>query len=102
MSRLIKINHDLYEAAKREARLERHTIQAQIEFWVKVGRAAIDNPDLPASFIADSLASLSEPKPVKQAQFRLDELLANWTPEMKRSNEDNEWLAAKPVGKEIW
>jgi hypothetical protein len=102
MSRLIKINHDLYEAAKREARFERRTIQAQIEFWVKVGRAAIDNPDLPASFIADSLASLSEPKPVKQAQFRLDELLANWNPEMKRSNEDNEWLEAKPVGKETW
>ncbi|QWD59278.1 hypothetical protein [Polynucleobacter sp. MWH-UH35A] len=102
MSRLIKINHDLYEAAKREARFERRTIQAQIEFWVKVGRAAIDNPDLFATFIANLLVSLSDPKPTKQAQFQLDELLANWSPDMKRSNEDDEWLEAKPVGKEVW
>ena len=67
MSRLIKINHDLYKAAKREARFEHRTIQAQIEFWVKVGRGAIDNPDLPATFIADSLASLSDPKPAKKS-----------------------------------
>ncbi|QWE19892.1 hypothetical protein [Polynucleobacter sp. AP-Kolm-20A-A1] len=99
MSRLVKINYDLYEAAKREARFERRTIQAQVEFWIKVGRAAIDNPDLPASFIADSLASLLEPK---AAQFQLDGLLANWNSEMKCLNKDDEWLEAKPVGKEVW
>ena len=32
-----------------------------MEFWAKVGRAALDNPDLPASFIAESLMSLAEP-----------------------------------------
>lgn len=34
----------------------------QIEYWSKVGRAALDNPDLPVSFIAEALASLSEPR----------------------------------------
>lgn len=38
----------------------------QIEFWVRVGRAALDNPDLPLSFIAESLASLSEPREYAQ------------------------------------
>ena len=33
-----------------------------VEFWAKVGRAALDNPDLPASFIAESLMGLAEPR----------------------------------------
>ena len=58
----VRIDDDLYELAKLEAKAEHRTIAAQIEFWAKVGRAAIDNPDLPASFIAESLASLAEPR----------------------------------------
>jgi len=34
----------------------------QLEFWAKVGRAALDNSDLPASFIAESLTSMAEPR----------------------------------------
>lgn len=56
----VRIDDDLYELAKQEAKAEHRTIAGQIEFWAKVGRAAIDNPDLPVSFIAESLASLSE------------------------------------------
>jgi hypothetical protein len=37
-----------------------------IEFWARVGRAALDSPDLPLSFIAESLASLAEAR--EQAQ----------------------------------
>jgi hypothetical protein len=33
-----------------------------VEFWAKVGRAALDNPDLPASFVAESLMSMAEPR----------------------------------------
>ena len=102
MSRSVKINENLYEAAKVEARKERRTIEAQIEFWIKVGRASIDNPDLPTSFIADSLASLSETRPAKQSQYKLSELLASWNPEMNYPEEDAQWLDMKPIGKEIW
>lgn len=38
------------------------TVRKQIEFEEKVGRAALENPDLPASFIAESLKSLAEPR----------------------------------------
>ena len=38
------------------------SVQGQVEFWAKVGRAALDNPDLPASFIAESLMSMAEPR----------------------------------------
>ena len=30
--------------------------EGQAEFWAKVGRAALDNPDLPASFISADMA----------------------------------------------
>ena len=58
----VRIDDDLYELEKLEAKAEHRTIAGQIEFWAKVGRAAIDNPDLPVSFIAESLASLAEPR----------------------------------------
>ena len=58
----VRIEDDLYELAKSEAKSEHRTIAGQLEFWATVGRAAIDNPDLPISFITASLASLAEPR----------------------------------------
>ncbi|WP_229215629.1 ParD-like family protein [Duganella sp. CY15W] len=63
----IRINQDLYEQAKQDAAIEHRSIAGQIEFWARVGRAALDNPDLPVSFIAESLASLAEPRESAQA-----------------------------------
>uniref|UniRef100_Q3AQ94 ParD-like antitoxin of type II toxin-antitoxin system n=1 Tax=Chlorobium chlorochromatii (strain CaD3) TaxID=340177 RepID=Q3AQ94_CHLCH len=62
VSTSIRINQELYEQAKQDAKLEHRSIAGQIEFWARVGRAALDNPDLPVSFIAESLASLAEPR----------------------------------------
>jgi hypothetical protein len=64
----IRINQDLYEQARQDAAAEHRTIAGQIEFWARVGRAALDNPDLPVSFVAESLASLAEPRD-QAAQF---------------------------------
>lgn len=58
----IRIDQSLYNQAKVDAASEHRTIAGQIEFWAKVGRAALDNPDLPVSFVAESLASMSEPR----------------------------------------
>lgn len=58
----IRIDQTLYDQAKSDATAEHRTISGQIEYWAKLGRAALDNPDLPLSFIAESLASLSEPR----------------------------------------
>jgi ParD-like antitoxin of type II bacterial toxin-antitoxin system len=102
MSTLVKINNDLYELAKLAAKNERRTVAQQIEFWVKVERTVIDNPDLPTPFIADALASLSERRVEKKPEYKLEELLAQWSPSMRRSKEDDEWLEMRPVGKEIW
>ena len=54
----VRIEPALYNRAKKEAAIEHRTIAGQIEFWAQVGRACIDNPDLPVNFVIDSLASL--------------------------------------------
>jgi len=58
----IRIDQTLYDQAKADAAAEHRTIAGQVEFWAKLGRAALDNPDLPVSFIAESLASMAEPR----------------------------------------
>ena len=61
-SKSIRIDLTLYNEARDEAVAEHRTIAGQVEYWAKVGRAALDNPDLPVSFIAESLASMAEPR----------------------------------------
>ena len=58
----IRIDQALYDQARSEAAAEHRTISGQVEYWAKVGRAALDNPDLPVSFIAEALVSLAEPR----------------------------------------
>ena len=62
----VRIDEALVDAARAAAKAEFRTVQGQVEFWAKVGRAALDNPDLPVSFVAESLASMAEPR--SQAQ----------------------------------
>lgn len=58
----VRIDEELVDAARSAAKAEFRTVQGQVEFWAKVGRAALDNPDLPATFIAESLMSMAEPR----------------------------------------
>lgn len=58
----VRIDEELVSAARAAAKAEFRTVQGQVEFWAKVGRAALDNPDLPASFIAETLISMAEPR----------------------------------------
>ena len=62
----LRINQELYDQARQDATVEHRSIAGQIEFWARVGRAALDNPDLPVSFVAESLASLAEPRSQSQ------------------------------------
>lgn len=51
MSISIRINEDLYNQAK---------IPNQIEYWAKIGKNAIANPDLPIDMIKDLLIAKNE------------------------------------------
>jgi hypothetical protein len=55
MSIAIRIDKELYEDAKRTAAAEYRTIPLQVAFWAKIGKVALENPDLPIELIRDML-----------------------------------------------
>lgn len=56
----IPIDDRIYAEAKSHAQSECRTIAGQIEFWAKVGKAALDNPDLPIEMIRELLIARAE------------------------------------------
>jgi hypothetical protein len=60
MSVSIRIDDGLYDAARVRAKAEMRSVPQQVAYWAKVGRAALDNPDLPIEFVRDTLVALEE------------------------------------------
>jgi hypothetical protein len=58
----VRIDSELYDQAKLHANAERRTIAGQIEFWALIGKAALDNPDLPIDFVRDLMIAKGEGK----------------------------------------
>ena len=58
--RSIKISAGMYNLAEGTAAAEGRSVSDQVEFWARVGRAALDNPDLPVDFISDILTSKAQ------------------------------------------
>ena len=56
----VRIDDTLYEQAKAHASAERRTIAGQIEFWAMVGKAALDNPDLPIDCVRELMIARAE------------------------------------------
>jgi hypothetical protein len=46
--------------ARAQAHAERRTIAGQIEFWAMIGKASLDNPDLPVDFVRELLIARAE------------------------------------------
>ncbi len=69
MPQYVMLSQGLYEAAKSAAEKNRFCIEEQIEFWARLGRTCIENPDLPSAFIAECLLSLSESKSQELVPF---------------------------------
>ena len=58
----LRIDEEIYDEAKKTASAECRTIPHQIEFWARIGKCALDNPDLPTEFIKDLLVSTRQDK----------------------------------------
>jgi len=63
----------LLAEAKKHAKSSKRTIPEQVAYWAKIGKAAIDNPDLPVLFIADIFKGLDEAKEGKLTPFTFGE-----------------------------
>ncbi|MCC5835213.1 MAG: ParD-like family protein [Opitutales bacterium] len=62
MSTVIRISDDLAKDAKIRSNVERRSVTAQVEYWAVIGKAVEENPDLPYSFIKETLLGLEEMK----------------------------------------
>ena len=60
MSMPVRIEDELYEQAKAASKGECRTISGQLEFWAKMGKVALDNPDLPIEFVRELLIARTE------------------------------------------
>jgi hypothetical protein len=58
MNTNIRISPELLRIAELAAAEGQRTVSEQIQYWAKIGKACIDNPDLPVNFVIDSLTSL--------------------------------------------
>ena len=62
MSTTVKLPDELAEMAKRRAAAENRSLAQQIEYWVRLGKAAEENPDIPLQLIKDILQAGNEAK----------------------------------------
>ena len=60
MATTIKLPDELIADARRYGKVYSRSAPKQIEFWVKIGKIAEDNPDMPYEFIKDILIARDE------------------------------------------
>ena len=53
----VRIERSFYESAVKTAKAECRTISGQVEYWARIGKASLDNPDLPVEFIQQILVA---------------------------------------------
>ena len=68
-SRAVKLSGDIILEANKYAAVFSRSVPKQIEHWIKIGRIAEENPDLPYSFLKDILISLEENKKEKPVPY---------------------------------
>ncbi|MCL2067633.1 MAG: ParD-like family protein [Treponema sp.] len=66
----IRLSEDIMKAAVTYAPINSRSIPKQIEHWVKIGRIAEENPDLPYEFIKGVLEAKSEMENGEVSEFR--------------------------------
>ena len=69
MSTVIRISDGLAREAKTRSKVEHRSTTSQLEYWATMGKAAEDNPDLPFSFIKDTLMAMEEMKESPKEEY---------------------------------
>ena len=57
----VQIEEDLFNSATAEGKANFRSTENQINFWAKVGKNALENPDLPVDFIAKIIIAQNQP-----------------------------------------
>jgi len=73
MSVAIKLSDALAQEAKLCATVTHRSVPKQIEYWSRIGKLAEENPDLPFSFIQETLLAIGESKdPQQVSDYQFD------------------------------
>ena len=67
MANMIRLSENEYEKARKYAAAESRSISKQIEYWAKIGRNCILNPDLTANEVK-AILEASEEKQIKETE----------------------------------
>lgn len=70
MAVALKLSDDLVEDAKVIAAAEHRSVPKQIEYWARIGKAVLENPELPLRLIQDTMLSLEEAKAGQLAPYK--------------------------------
>ena len=60
MAVAMKLSDELVDDAKAVAAAEHRSVPKQIEYWARIGKAVLDNPDMPLRVIQDTMLSIEE------------------------------------------
>jgi hypothetical protein len=69
MSTVIRISDQLAREAKTRSKVEHRSMTSQLEYWATIGKAAEENPDLPFSFIKETLLAIEEMKSAEKEEY---------------------------------
>ena len=65
----LRLSEELVNDAKIESSVYNRSITKQIEYWAKIGKIVLENPDLPVNFIIETLKGLEEVKAKQTKKF---------------------------------
>jgi len=69
MATALKLSDELVDDAKATAAAEHRSVPRQIEYWARIGKAVLENPELPLRFIQDAMLGIEEAKSGKATPF---------------------------------
>lgn len=70
MAIALKLSDDLVEDAKTTASAENRSVPRQIEYWARIGKAVLENPEMPLRLIQDTMLSIQEAKAGKLEPYQ--------------------------------
>ncbi|MFC2130839.1 hypothetical protein ACFLSQ_05345 [Bacteroidota bacterium] len=70
MSSAVRISEGLLSEAKLHSKVDNRSIAGQIEYWAKIGKCAVDNPDIPYDLIKEILLGIEEIETGRYSEYQ--------------------------------
>ncbi|MDH4451356.1 MAG: hypothetical protein QE265_12325 [Rhodoferax sp.] len=71
MAVALKLSDESVEDTKAMAAAEHRSVPKQIEYWARIGKLVLENPDMPLRMIQDTMLSFEEAKAGQAVPYQL-------------------------------